>query len=450
MNYPKQYSGVRVAHRIASPSLEAILRRIAIIVLVLLPFQALPRTLRLNDIISAEYQPLIDLLSYIDESASIILLVFALSFAVLRPRAERATKYPHTKWIVGFIALSLVSMLVNRVPLVQGWFGIYDYLKNIMVAYIYAMLGFDEDDYRRAVRYLISAGVVMAVVGVFGEVLALYFEKGLNLLVFSEKRYGLYRVISLAGYGSWNYLGIYAIFLFFLAKSSDMSSMLTRKTQLFLLAFLIMFSLSRQVWLGFLVMTFLISRKANRWVAVLLVIISLVLSSNYYEEIIDIVLEGIPSDASRYFRLYAFNSSLMLLQESPFIGAGPSMFGGLASILYQSPIYDQWPLHFKKFAYAIRGIDQFWPVVWGETGLLGIVCYLMILVGLYRGIESHERRFASKGDAWLAKQGRVLRTYILPIVIMGFAGGLNAAFVSYTFFAMVGMFFSLRTAERPG
>jgi hypothetical protein len=46
--------------------------------------------------------------------------------------------------------------------------------------------------------------------------------------------------------------------------------------------------------------------------------------------------------------------------------------------------------------------------------------------------------------------GRALQYFVLALGIMGFAGGLNCAFIVYTYFALVGIYLSLDAVLKKG
>lgn len=422
--------------------MSSFIRKLGIFVIVLLPFQSFPKTLQMNGYLQGIDREYIQLISYMDETTGIILFIFLASFIIIKPHVYVITLPPFTKWITGFVLFALVSMVVNHVPIAQGAFGIYDVIKNIVIIYPFAMLRYDEEDLFKILRLLLYAAMVLAVFGIFSEVMALVFGKGLDLFVSSAKRYGFYRVTSLAGFGNWNYLGIFAALIFFMAYIKK-DRLIGGKAILSAIGFLAVFSFSRQVWFGFVLMFFLLSGKTARWIAVLMSLFFIAVSTSFYEKAIGLAMEGVSFDPEQYFRLYGFLSSLDVLAANPVTGLGPGMFGGLASVIFESPAYDGWTPYYKELLYLIRGIDQFWPMIWAETGITGMTLYAMIFIGIFRYLKQAGQFFQSIDKPELADIGMVLRLYILVLVVMGFAGGLNAAFVAYTYFALVGMYISV-------
>lgn len=423
-------------------SISAIARTLGIAVIVILPFQRFPRTLLQQGYLEGNLQDAIGWFSYIDEVSFVLLSIFAMSFIALRRNAYRFVPISFAKWIILYASFASIAIAINSVPFFQGVFGIYDVLKNIVVVYPFAMLNYDEDDLMRLLRLIVRMGVVLAVFGIVGEIVALLFGEGLGILVTAEKRYGLYRIISLTGAGNWNYLGVYLTLVFFI-QYVVMRGYPGNKYKMAIVGLLVIFTFSRQVWIGAILMFILILGKTGKWLTFIVSIVLALISTYSYEKIISFLLTGVSLDPDQYFRLYGFLESIDILAENPFFGAGPGMFGGLSSVLYDSPLYAGWPEYYRYLVRLVRGIDQFWPVIWSETGLIGLALYSMIFVGIFRQLKKAGEHFGALGRPDLAKVGVVLRWYLIPLAIMGFAGGLNAAFVVFTYFALVGIYVSV-------
>ena len=70
--------------------------------------------------------------------AGLLLIVFAASFILLKPACYKLYNVGITKPLVAFVAISFISILWNRVYVVQGVFDIYNLLKNIFIVYLFA------------------------------------------------------------------------------------------------------------------------------------------------------------------------------------------------------------------------------------------------------------------------------------------------------------------------
>ncbi len=195
---------------------------------------------------------------------------------------------------------------------------------------------------------------------------------------------------------------------------------------------LIFLTLSRQAWMGLVIMMILLNR---RWMlpAVLLsipVVVVAILTQKHFSPDI-------------YYRSFAYLEALKLFATSPLFGVGPGMFGGVVSVLFDSPYYEGWPDAFMEMVQRMGSLDAFWPVVLAETGLVGLISYIFIWRGLYRKIRNSSLIFKIKENTVLYNLGAVLKAYVVALVFMCFVTGLNKPFVVYTFFALCGMYISL-------
>ena len=433
-------------------SVDSFMRMFGILVLILLPFQHFPKTLYMNGYFAGVGSSYIEYISYVDEATCILLYMALASFIIIRPGIYRLTWLPFTSWVLSFIFFAFISMVVNRVSLAQGTFGIYDVVKNIAVVFPYALLRYEEEDFFKTLKLLMVVVFIMALSGIVGELGAVLFVKGINIFVSGEKRFGLYRVIALSGHGNWNYLATFATLMFLIAYVKEKKSRFDGGNMLFTMM-LILLSFSRQAWFGFLLAIVLISGKMARWFILLFSLCVLAISSPYSDKMFALFTTNLPLNAEENFRLYAFIKSVTICFSHPVFGLGPGMFGGITSLLFDSPIYNDWPAYFRFWARNSHGIDQFWPIIWGEFGVIGMTLYSMIFIGIFTYLRNVERYFYHQRKIELSNIGRVLRFYMVALVVMGLAGGLNSAFVVYTYFALVGMYISvyLRSKETsPG
>lgn len=127
-------------------SVTALIRRISLLVVILLPFQRFPQTVWSGGAVDTENIPIfLKMMSFIDEASFFVFFAMLISFILLRPEYYRIKRFPFTKWFLFFILVCLGEIGVNRVPMTQGVFGIYDYVKNIAVIFLFAGVNFDEE-----------------------------------------------------------------------------------------------------------------------------------------------------------------------------------------------------------------------------------------------------------------------------------------------------------------
>jgi hypothetical protein len=416
-----------------------IFRKFLFLIVCLLPFQSLPKTIW-TTYLNAEPPFFISAFSLMDEVTFLISFLLLFTFVCLKPDVFRFSLNGLGKWIGLFVIVALMSMAINGVRPAQSLFGIYDVLKNIMFLFVFYMLRFDRHELKSFLNILKYVGFILAVFAVIGELLALFFGVGIGLLVTEEARYGIHRAVSLAGKGNHNYVGIFGVFVFFLIYIKPIKNRLDHAT-LWLLVLLILFTFSRQALLGLVIMFLMLGTPRTKFFLAFFSIPFLFLSYFLYaDQISSILMEDISFDPSQYFRLYAFVVSLKILVEHLFFGLGPGTFGGLASIMFDSKVYANWPPYFKELAFRINGIDQFWPVIWAETGIIGMLAYSAIFFVIYLRLRKAQLFFRSINSLYMYRLGRALMGFQLVLIAMGFAGGLNIAYVIFSYFGLVGIY----------
>jgi len=412
--------------------LSIALRRLAVLVILLLPFARFPATwLRYRVGGDLETLPAwTKIFSYMDEASLLIFLTIALTFFCLKPWSFRLPRIPPTKWLLLFMIFGLVMGVVKAVPAPQATFGVYDVTKNIIVLYLFALMKFTREEFLATVKLLIKIGIILAIVGLVGVALAWTVGWGIDLLAIESERLLPYQPISLTGWGSHNYLGIYATLIFFLSYGLQGTLAWGGRTSLFTL---IITTASRQTWMSFL--TVYIFYKRRKFFIVLLPFL--------FAGIVLAFGSRIELDQTQYFRLFTFYQSLKLLAAHPLTGVGPGMFGGLASLFWASPVYKNWPELMRWQLNLNRSLDLFWPQIWGEFGLIGLALNWGFFISLFFFLRKAAIFYEESGDRQLASLGRALQYFILALGIMGFAGGFNCAFVVYTYFALVGIYINL-------
>jgi putative inorganic carbon (HCO3(-)) transporter len=367
--------------------------------------------------------------SFTDEISFVVFSLIVFTFWAMKPATFKFPCLPLTKWIMIFIVYAFIVGLAKRIPLTQATFGIYDHIKNLVILYLFAMMAFNRDEFISLLRSLIIIGLILAVVGIIGMFLAFTLGQK-NLLVMTSGRFIPYQTYSLAGHGKQNYLGVYATLLFFLSYTFKEPIIKFSRANIF---FLLVFTVSRQAWMSFVAIFSFFKRKKVLIVGLPILFLLIVISMG----------QKLEMNPEEYFRLFAFLESLRILKEHPLTGVGPGMFGGLASVIWQSPIYEKWPPLMYWWVYRIRAIDSFWPVIWGELGIIGFSLFVGGMLSLFFYLKRLAATFSHLADFQLSLIGRTLQWFMIALVIMGFAGGWNCPFVTYTYFALVGIYVSL-------
>ena len=163
---------------------------------------------------------------------------------------------------------------------------------------------------------------------------------------------------------------------------------------------------SRSSWFGFLLGFLFIALLIKRDRRVLIGLVGcLIVIGSYltYSGVVVRHLTDLPqqSVAERFFEAFSYErwrgeyyglgrlywivqTPAVVVPASPFFGHGPGMYGaGAAAALANSKVYEELGLPFG--VYGTDGyIDNNWFSLWGETGSLGLIFYLIMYGALFR------------------------------------------------------------------
>ena len=136
------------------------------------------------------------------------------------------------------------------------------------------------------------------------------------------------------------------------------------------------------------------------------------------------------------FRVYARNKAMEVWRDQPFLGVGPGMFGGVVSVIFNSPVYEKYNFSQKwyEFMKPFRSLDQFWPQVLAEIGIIGTVLFAGLLFSLLiTHLIIRQRTTNEIRDLFT---GFTIATTI--IFIYTFGSGLNLTSLLFTYSALAG------------
>ncbi len=409
---------------------DSVTKKMLVMFVLLLPFQHLLKSFSgLNKILRKS-------IAYSDELSTLLLIAILFTFIALKPKVYRfrILEIPITKPFSWFILVACLSMVWNSVPILQAMFGIYDFTKSILVFYVFATLRWHRDEFISFIFWIKVVILILAIIGLVGQILVIAgFDPGLVVRTAGEhkKRLGLDRVVSLTGTGGVNYLGMYSLLGLFLFYGTTKNKV-KRYLGMIITVTLIFMTFSRQTWMGLFAMMVLTKRK--------LILPGILIVAG-------IAVMTLPSigryNPELYYRSFTYMQALNIFIDHPVIGAGPGMFGGLASVMFNSPYYDDWPNFFRGMMFRLGSLDAFWPAVFAELGFLGFWTYYLMWSALHQRIVKLSNWFKFNNDLDLYNIGTILKNYLVALVIMCFFTGLNKPFVIYTFFALCGIYLSL-------
>ena len=340
--------------------------------------------------------------------------------------------------IVLFVLIGLLSGLLNSRELHVTVLGIFDYLKGFLLISVFACVSIS----RRRIIYLYKILYILAImlspVAVLQELaFFLHFPvEKIGVLYPDLVRFGFLRTNSLMGHP--NMFGLYTL-MFFVLDLNLYRRLRWHHAFLLLGTFL---SFSRMVWLASIVVIILspIKNKRKNLVIVLLPLIICVCVA------IPLFYSHTARElrSNNTYRGYTLAKSMEIWKENPLIGVGPGMYGGVVSVMFNSPIYKQYNFSQNWFNYGLRrfrSLDQFLPQILAEMGLIGTLFFMFLLYLLVR----IPLRIAFK-TADTFKKDLLLGLSVIPLILFVylFGSGLNLTPFLLTYSALFGMVLGMK------
>ena len=310
-------------------------------------------------------------------------------------------------------------------------FGYY-YLYHFFPIVFFGFLNFNEIDIKNIYKILHWLALFFCFFAIIQEVI---YSPGFP--IGDEVRFGIFRTPSLMG--NSNLFGLYAVLFFMLDFS------LYRKIRWQNIVFLvgIFLSVSRMAWLSLILcFLFLIMQNKKRSVKVLIFTICFILI------IVLIMLFGTHTldewSNEGYYRGYVMSKSLEIWRDSPILGVGPGMYGGVISVIFNSSIYNKYQFSQHWYDYGLKGfhsLDNFWFQCLGELGIIGIIIFIILLVALYQ-VARVESNKSKNGFRKKILQG--FSTIPILLFVYLFGSGLNFTPILLTYSILLGLVLGIR------
>jgi hypothetical protein len=352
--------------------------------------------------------------------------------------------------IIIFSIIGLISGMANGNSLFVTCYGIFDYIKNFLVIFIYAAFFREFSSFKKIFSYLLIIAVFLGLIAFIQEVWALasvhILGRNINDIGIYILRYvlpmsgdwqlgywrmGIYRAPSLMSHP--NGVGLYCVLILtiFLCISRKINfavfvSLLTG----------ILLSISRQVYAGFLCLIGLQILRGRKWLlAILIIPIALLLYSASSLSEFDSSEFRIGNENLSY-RVYTRMVAVDIWRDHPVWGVGPGMFGGPVSLKTKSPVYKKYNFGAMYMLKQWYSLDQFWPQVLAETGILGTGSFVGLFISLFATFFILRQRANSDEMKGLIE---ALIVYTIVILIYTVAMVLNVGAVLYTYSALSGI-----------
>jgi hypothetical protein len=385
-------------------------------------------------------------ISYLDEITIIVLLPLSMY------KFYKSREFPDRLYLIlllpvfMFCISGLISGMVNGNSVFVTILGVFDYIKNFLVIFIFAAFFRDFGEFKKFFRLLMIVAVFLGVIALIQEVRELVYRYILGNDVvdtgfyFSSWRLGIYRAPSLMH--NANIFGLYCLLM--LTVYLCMSQNFKIPVIIPLLAGVFM-SVSRLVYMGFLFLCGLQLLKGRKWFLALLVpVLVLLLIMFFYHEFniskfMNIDKQVFESNTGFVnYKIDAKKTAMNIWKDHFLLGAGPGMFGGVVSIKYKSDVYEQYNLSrdTKQLIFEVGSIDQFWPQALAEMGIIGSAAFVSILISLVI-ILLILRIWATSDEVGGLFTGLVVITIL--IFIYSLYTGLNITSILFTYSAFVGM-----------
>ena len=322
---------------------------------------------------------------------------------------------------VFFMVTVLASALLNLVSPSIALLGVRQIIRYIIFYYAVVYLAPPKTRIRQTVLILFGIAAFESLLGIIQAALGgsidafllpseMKFYESIQLTVGVQQFWAPGQRV-FATMGRYDQLGTYLAFfglialgLIYEAKKHVEHKWLGALMVVILPALVLTYS--RSSWFGFLLGFLVIGLwvKRDRRVAIAIIaFIAIAVSFFFYEGVIVRYLVDVPEQTitERFYEAFSpesikgeyyglgriywwVNTPLVVVRASPFFGVGPGQFGGGAvAALHNTAAYDKLGLPFGL--YGTDGqIDCNWMALWGETGTVGIIFYLAMMIMVAR------------------------------------------------------------------
>jgi len=334
-----------------------------------------------------------------------VIILSAFSLLLLKNTFYRK-KWEKTNIDVPLLCLILIAILSSVknhiVPYKVAGFDLFLLLKGFFVFYICYNFKLDIKELHKITNLFFVIALTVLLLGIVDLIAPSAFRALVNNQTFIDYRFGIPSVQSI-----FVHPGVFGWFMaFFSCFAFAFFLILKKKSYLFFSILFILgalLSMRLKPIIGLLsalsVLFILISGAKKVRIIFIIGLLILLFSglfgtriSMLFEERAYTYLEA--PDLSKQARNVLYSTSLRIAKDFFPLGSGLGTFGGWIANLYYSPLYSQYGL---TSIYGLeRGgsflTDTFWPYITGQLGIIGIICFVWILISIFRNLIQVFRR----------------------------------------------------------
>jgi uncharacterized membrane protein (DUF106 family) len=389
------------------------------------------------------------LVKYADEVIILILFCLNLALLVLKGRIPLRSKIELP--MLAFTAVAILSSIEARVPLGIASTQLFLYLKGFLFFYILASLPVSEKILRRYVRFFLWIAIVVLALGIVDVLAPEWFRTATG-----NRTYIDYRLVFPSVQSIFIHPAVFGWFMSFIGLYCLAFLLCSNRARY--LAGGVLFPLGallsvrrKQIGgiFGGLLAGLMLQKRGRRarylaryaFVVFLFLLASWPAFSTLYEHTVEEYL----SDPMKVARVNLYVTGLDLAKDHFPLGAGLGRYGSWMSRVHYSPVYDETGLSeiyglSEKMPSFVN--DTFWPMVLGETGILGLVLFvgvilhfLRLMARAYRTAQGQNERYAMAfllGTFMVAVEGLiesvVVPTFVSPPEVYFIFGSLGVGY----------------------
>jgi putative inorganic carbon (hco3(-)) transporter len=332
------------------------------------------------------------------ESSLAVVAVVITAVSWRRGTLRQAVWHPASALLALFVALALLSALVNAAPPAQAAAGLVFTLDAAILFYLARMVGYSVRQALLAVSALV--GLLFAA-GILGILQALIRPDVFGLTALLGRFGEAYRLASI--FGDPN------VFAALISAAAPFAAVAVARAPrrrdrwvcaviLLVLVLPLWLTFSRGGWIGMIVgfslATVILDRRAFV-VGALAIAVGFVVAATMPRDLGGRIQGQTPPDlvdstrnrvdtigTGKDLRTLFIKNAVPILRDHPLLGVGPGMYGGAAADIFGTPVYKAYRTDRLFIDPAQKTVDVFWLHLLIEAGILGTLAFIGALLAI--------------------------------------------------------------------